>query len=201
MQMMKCVYFTTSGNPGFFSVHRIVIISFFLFSPRAQVIPPSGNTTFDVVFLGREEGPVENTLYIHTSAGSFRFVVKADGTPNPYRLKPLVGVKMPINSSYSPLIEMHNPHNEPIQVIIHLCAYLLILFHVTSVRRFSCNMMHVLIVIGLFSKVSSTGVKQTLFCILIVKRRNTVKKTLFCILNILRRNTVFGMTKKLASLP
>ena len=86
-----------------------------LFSPP-QVIPPSGNTRFDVVFLGREEGPVENTLYIHTSAGSFRFVVRAEGTPNPYRLKPLVGVRMPVNSSYSPLIQMHNPHSEPIQV-------------------------------------------------------------------------------------
>ena len=80
------------------------------------MIPPSGNTTFDVVFLGREEGPVENTLYIHTSAGSFRFVVRAEGTPNPYRLKPLVGVRLPVNSSYSPLIQMHNPHSEPIQV-------------------------------------------------------------------------------------
>ena len=43
---------------------------------KDKVIPPSGNTSFDVVFLGREEGLVENTLYIHTSAGSFRFQVK-----------------------------------------------------------------------------------------------------------------------------
>jgi len=49
------------------------------------VIPPSGNTSFDIVFLGREEGLVENTLYIHTSAGSFRFQVRATGMPNPYR--------------------------------------------------------------------------------------------------------------------
>ena len=32
----------------------------------AQVIPPGGNTTFDVVFLGREAGTVENALYMHT---------------------------------------------------------------------------------------------------------------------------------------
>lgn len=70
-----------------------------------------------MVFLGREEGPVENTLYIHTSAGSFRFMVKAEGTPNPYRLKPLVGVKLPVNSSYSPMIQLHNPHPEAIQVL------------------------------------------------------------------------------------
>ena len=42
--------------------------------------------------------------------------VKAEGTPNPYRLKPLVGVRMPLNSSYSPLIEMYNPHKTPLQV-------------------------------------------------------------------------------------
>lgn len=82
-----------------------------------KVIPPGGNTTFDVVFLGREEGVVENTLYIHTSAGSFRYNVFGTGTPNPYRIKPLVGVKMPLNSSYSPMIELHNPHSSTIQVL------------------------------------------------------------------------------------
>ena len=43
--------------------------------------------------------------------------MRAIGTPNPYRLKPLVGVRMPLNSSYSPLIRLHNPHSEPIQVL------------------------------------------------------------------------------------
>ena len=81
------------------------------------MIPPLGNTTFDVVFLGRDLGHVENTLYVHTSAASFRFVVKAEGAPNPYRLKPLVGVKMPLNSSYTPNIQLHNPHPHPIQIV------------------------------------------------------------------------------------
>jgi len=82
-----------------------------------KVIPPGGNTTFDVVFLGREAGVVENTLYIHTSAGSFRYNVEGAGTPNPYRIKPLTGVKLPLNSSYSPVIEIHNPHPSTIQVL------------------------------------------------------------------------------------
>jgi len=86
------------------------------------VIPPSGNTSFDVVFLGRQEGAVENTLYVHTSAGSFRFVVKAEGAPNPYRLRPLTGVRVPLNASYSPLIRLHNPHPEPIQVRLQMPA-------------------------------------------------------------------------------
>jgi len=82
-----------------------------------KVIPPGGNTTFDVVFLGREAGVVENTLYIHTSAGSFRYTVEGEGTPNPYRIQPLLGVRLPVNSSYSPVIHLHNPHQSTIQVL------------------------------------------------------------------------------------
>ena len=40
-----------------------------------QLVSPGGNTTFDVVFLARQEGYVENTLYIHTSQGSFKYQV------------------------------------------------------------------------------------------------------------------------------
>ena len=42
------------------------------------------------MFLGREAGLVENTLYIHTSAGSFRYTVEGTGTPNPYRIQVLI---------------------------------------------------------------------------------------------------------------
>lgn len=37
-----------------------------------KVIPPKGNTSFDVVFLARQEGAVSNTLYVHTSMGSYK---------------------------------------------------------------------------------------------------------------------------------
>lgn len=40
-----------------------------------QVIPPLSNTTFDVVFLGRGEGEIKSTLFIHTSEGSFKYYV------------------------------------------------------------------------------------------------------------------------------
>lgn len=83
---------------------------------QEKVIPPGGNTTFDVVFLARQEGPVENTLFIHTSLGSFKYQVTAVGTPNPYRLRPFVGVRMPLNSSFSPIIHMHNPHSSTLQL-------------------------------------------------------------------------------------
>jgi hypothetical protein len=42
--------------------------------------------------------------------------VEGEALPNPYRLRPLVGVRMPVNSSYSPVIQIHNPHPTTIQV-------------------------------------------------------------------------------------
>jgi hypothetical protein len=40
-----------------------------------QKIPPLGNTSFNVVFLGREEGFVESSLFIHTTEGHFKYNV------------------------------------------------------------------------------------------------------------------------------
>ncbi|XP_077519556.1 transmembrane protein 131 isoform X2 [Amblyomma americanum] len=79
-------------------------------------ISPGGNTSFDIVYLGRQRGLVENILFIHTSLGSFKYQVSAFGKENPYRLRPFVGVRMPLNSSYTPLIYMHNPHSSTIQL-------------------------------------------------------------------------------------
>ncbi|XP_059479964.1 transmembrane protein 131 isoform X2 [Neocloeon triangulifer] len=82
-----------------------------------KVVPPLGNTSFSVVFLGREEGLAESMLFIHTSEGTVKFQVKGNSVSSPYRLRPLVGLQMPINASFSPLIHMHNPHPNPIQIM------------------------------------------------------------------------------------
>ena len=44
------------------------------------------------------------------------FQVVGVGVPNPYRIRPFLGAKVPLNSSFSPLIRMHNPHSSPLQV-------------------------------------------------------------------------------------
>lgn len=40
-----------------------------------QVVQPLGNTTFEIVFLARLVGNVENTLFIHTSKGVYPYQV------------------------------------------------------------------------------------------------------------------------------
>ncbi|XP_066591952.1 transmembrane protein 131 isoform X2 [Prorops nasuta] len=82
-----------------------------------KVIPPLGNTTFQVVFLGREEGEVDTHIFIHTSDGILKYQVKGVSISSPYRLRPVVGVKLPLNASFTPLIYIHNPHSETLQVI------------------------------------------------------------------------------------
>lgn len=82
-----------------------------------KIIPPLGNTSFDVVFLGREEGELKSHLFIHTSEGSFKYQVMGEIISSPYRLRPFSGVKLPLNASYSPEILMHNPFETSLQLI------------------------------------------------------------------------------------
>lgn len=42
--------------------------------------------------------------------------VKGASVYSPYRLRPIVGIKLPLNATFSPFIYMHNPHTEAIQV-------------------------------------------------------------------------------------
>ncbi|XP_029174899.1 transmembrane protein 131 isoform X2 [Nylanderia fulva] len=84
---------------------------------QSKVIPPLGNTTFNVVFLGRDEGDIDTHLFIHTSDGTLKYQVKGISVSSPYRLRPVVDVKLPLNASFTPLIYMHNPHPEALQVV------------------------------------------------------------------------------------
>ena len=46
----------------------------------------------------------------------FSFQVFGVGLPNPYRLRPFLGARVPLNFSFSTIINMHNPYNSPLQV-------------------------------------------------------------------------------------
>ncbi|XP_036158179.1 transmembrane protein 131 isoform X3 [Myotis myotis] len=53
----------------------------------------------------------------HFHASFFQNRVFGVGVPNPYRLRPFLGARVPVNSSFSPIINIHNPHSEPLQVV------------------------------------------------------------------------------------
>nr|XP_046155580.1 transmembrane protein 131 isoform X2 [Oncorhynchus gorbuscha] len=78
------------------------------------IIPAGGNTSsFDLVFLARVVGNIENTLFINmANHGVFTYQVF-----NAYRLRPFIGARVPVNGSFSPLINIHSPHSEPLQEI------------------------------------------------------------------------------------
>ncbi|XP_057366361.1 transmembrane protein 131-like [Daphnia carinata] len=82
-----------------------------------KVLESSANTSFEVVFLSREEGYVEDTLYIHTTRGSFPYRIQARGLPNPFLAKPFVNVRIPVNTTFSPLIHLYNPFASALQVL------------------------------------------------------------------------------------
>lgn len=82
-----------------------------------KVIPPGGNTTFSVVFLPRQQGLIDGVLIIDTSFGTVKYELEGKGTECPYRLTPLVGLRVPFNATLSPEISMYNPHSTPLQII------------------------------------------------------------------------------------
>ena len=95
----------TSDSPSFYT-------SFY----RPIAIAPGKDFALEVVFLPRAVNSVDSSVVIHTSAGNFVLQVSGRGIPNPYKVQPFAGIKVPVGEAYEPSIEIYNPHYEVLSV-------------------------------------------------------------------------------------
>ena len=51
------------------------------------------------------------------SSTYIQFKVMGEAIESPFQIKPFTGAKIPLNSSYSPLLKIHNPHSRPMQIL------------------------------------------------------------------------------------
>ena len=92
-------------------------VNFYCSFFQQQIIEAGANTSFDVYFLAREIGHTDSSLFINTNKGIIKYTVNGMGVRNPYRLKPILNARIPLNSSFSSQIVLHNPHNVSLQVM------------------------------------------------------------------------------------
>ncbi len=80
------------------------------------VYPPSH-------LLLRHHYVITATTYVITSSRllSFleRYKARGYGIPNPYKLHPIVGAKVPFGVPYSPPLLLYNPRSHPIKVFLY----------------------------------------------------------------------------------
>ncbi|VDM37502.1 unnamed protein product [Toxocara canis] len=84
--------------------------------PEHKTVNPGEATTFDVVFLPRQEGHIDNVLFVHSSLGTFTYTVRGRGASNPYRIRPFVGARMPLNGTFVSPVQVHNPHSSTLRI-------------------------------------------------------------------------------------
>uniref|UniRef100_A0A8C4Z016 Transmembrane protein 131 n=1 Tax=Gadus morhua TaxID=8049 RepID=A0A8C4Z016_GADMO len=90
---------------------------------KHAILPPGGMTSFDVVFLARVVGNIENTLFINTSHhGLFAYQVFGVSVPNLYRLRPFTVPQAPVDEPSSPLLNLQPSHSQPLQVVEMYCS-------------------------------------------------------------------------------
>lgn len=79
---------------------------------------PNNRTSFYVYFLPMTDKPAikEDVIILHTSIGQFFHKVRGEVTGNPYRIRSILGVRIPINATFSAPIRVHNPHHTQIQL-------------------------------------------------------------------------------------
>ena len=82
-------------------------------------INPGSNATIEMIFTPRYVGNTEATTFLtcKQSGSKFTYQVFGEGIESPFRVRPLVGAKIPLNSSYAPFLRLHNPETKPMRIL------------------------------------------------------------------------------------
>ncbi|CAF4170376.1 unnamed protein product [Rotaria sp. Silwood2] len=84
---------------------------------KQNVLPPyGGKTSMNVYYLPRTIGFTNSIFIIKTNRGNFYYNVSGIGKSNPFRLRPLLNARIPLNSTYEYTIQFYNPYNYSIDI-------------------------------------------------------------------------------------
>nr|CAD2155115.1 unnamed protein product [Meloidogyne enterolobii] len=116
----RIIYITNPGNS------KIVLsnilssgINFHCSSSFEKNLMPKQRISFHIYFLPTSEEPPlkEEILSLFTSIGVFVHKVRGQISGNVYRIKPLSNIRLPINSTFSTPIQLHNPHFTTLRIL------------------------------------------------------------------------------------
>uniref|UniRef100_A0A183BL57 TMEM131_like domain-containing protein n=2 Tax=Globodera pallida TaxID=36090 RepID=A0A183BL57_GLOPA len=87
-------------------------ISFHCSFVEQKSLAPQQQTFFRVFFLPVLEhfGLQQEVIKVHTSIGTFSHRVQGESVGNPYRIRSFLGIRLPLNATFSAPFSLHNPH-------------------------------------------------------------------------------------------
>ncbi|CAI5445378.1 unnamed protein product [Caenorhabditis angaria] len=77
---------------------------------ESNKIGPGESTWFEVVFLPREIGKRTTTIEFYSAGDLYKYKVTGNCVSNPYRISPFVGYHIPLNTTISKPLILHNPY-------------------------------------------------------------------------------------------
>uniref|UniRef100_A0A914HW42 Tetraspanin n=1 Tax=Globodera rostochiensis TaxID=31243 RepID=A0A914HW42_GLORO len=89
-------------------------ISFHCSFVEQKSLAPQQQTFFRVFFLPVLEhfGLQQEVIKVHTSVGTFSHRVQGESVGNPYRIRSFLGIRLPLNATFSAPFSLHNPHSK-----------------------------------------------------------------------------------------
>ncbi|CAF0885194.1 unnamed protein product [Adineta steineri] len=85
--------------------------------PKGNLVLSHGeNISINIYYLPRTIGNIKTIFTINTNRGNIDYNVIGRSKTNPFRLRPLINIEIPLNSTYEYTIQFHNPYNYSLDI-------------------------------------------------------------------------------------